>query len=391
MIFLVGMTLGHGQQIAAQTVADRPLHTQATLQSIKENIALLGHTDPKVRRNARTELEQLGTAAINELEKAAKFESTSDYETQITAADILRTLQNSLAIKAADKFVHGEGTLNGWPTFKKFVGDTLESRSIFRNVYLRNRVELENAIRSTAPSENTAGYFQLKALFESPEQPKVHFGMFLLAKQLTELKSAQSNDESASLNAILTKQQLEYLFSLLTKNISLQTKTPSSIVLLVRSIIENAPEEYPLLNKQVLLLQKFDSPELHPLLVELAAKEKPTVVRAMAIAHAIKTSDDNTFNQFNTYLSDTTVIGRYLAIQPKFDSAKNDKPDIIEVQIRDLILLGNLRHAGENHTEFGFDSQAFNIVNNEVDIKLAGFINNEAREKAFERYRQINQ
>jgi len=50
-----------------------------------------------------------------------------------------------------------------------------------------------------------------------------------------------------------------------------------------------------------------------------------------------------------------------------------------------------LRHAGENHTEFGFDSQAFNIVNNEVDIKLAGFINNEAREKAFERYRQINQ
>ena len=384
------MTLGYGQQIAAQPVADQPLHTQASLQSIKENIALLGHTDPKVRRNARTELEQLGTAAINELEKAAKFESTSDYETQITAADILRTLQNSLAIKAADKFVHGEGTLNGWPTFKKFVGDTLESRSIFRNVYLRNRVELENAIRSTAPSENTTGYFQLKALFESPEQPKVHFGMFLLAKQLTELKSAQRNNESTSLNAILTKQQLEYLFNLITKNISLQTKTPSSIVLLVRSIIENTPEEYPLLNKQVLLLQKFDSPELHPLLAELAAKENPTVVRAMAIAHAIKVNN-NTFEQFNSHLNDTTVIGRYLAAQPNFDRAKNDKPAIMEVQIRDLILLGNLRLAGKNYTEFGFDSKAVNVANNEVDIKLAGFINNEARERAFERYGQINQ
>ena len=208
VIFLVGMTLGYGQQIAAQPVADQPLHTQATLQSIKNNISLLGHADPKVRRDARTELEQLGAAAISELEKAAKFESTNDYETQITAVDILRTLRNSIAIEAADKFVRGEGTLIGWSAFEKFVDDTLESRSIFRNVYLRNRVELENAIRSTAPSENTAGYFQLKALFESHEQPKVHFGMFLLAKQLTELKSAQSNDESASLNAILTKQQL---------------------------------------------------------------------------------------------------------------------------------------------------------------------------------------
>ena len=61
------------------------------------------------------------------------------------------------------------------------------------------------------------------------------------------------------------------------------------------------------------------------------------------------------------------------------------------MQIRDLILLGNLRHAGENHTEFGFDSQAFNTTNNEVDIKLAGFINNEAREKAFERFQQMSQ
>ena len=111
----------------------------------------------------------------------------------------------------------------------------------------------------------------------------------------------------------------------------------------------------------------------------------------MAIAHAIKTSDDNTFNQFNTYLSDTTVIGRYLAAQPNFDRAKNDKPTIMEVQIRDLILLGNLRLTGKNYTEFGFDSKAVNVANNEVDIKLAGFINNEARETAFERYRQINQ
>ena len=389
------MTLGYGQPIAAQPVADQPLHTQATLQSIKNNISLLGHADPKVRRDARTELEQLGAAAISELEKAAKFESTNDYETQITAVDILRTLRNSIAIEAADKFVRGEGALIGWPAFEKFVGDTLESRSIFRNVYLHNRVELENAIRSTAaPSttrENTSGYFQLKALIESPEQPKVHFGMFLLAKQLSELKSAQSDDESASLNTMFTKQQLGHLLNVLTNKNSLQTKAPSPIALLVRSIIENTPAEYRLLNNQILLIKKFDSPEFQPLLTELAAKEKPTVVRAMAIAHAIKTSDDNTFNQFNTYLSDTTVIGRYLAIQPKYDSAKNDKPDIIEVQIRDLILLGNLRHAGENHTEFGFDSQAFNTTNNEVDIKLAGFINNEAREKAFERYRQINQ
>ena len=389
------MTLGYGQPIAAQPVADQPLHTQATLQSIKNNISLLGHADPKVRRDARTELEQLGAAAISELEKAAKFESTNDYETQITAVDILRTLRNSIAIEAADKFVRGEGALIGWPAFEKFVGDTLESRSIFRNVYLHNRVELENAIRSTAaPSttrENTSGYFQLKALIESPEQPKVHFGMFLLAKQLSELKSAQSDDESASLNTMFTKQQLGHLLNVLTNKNSLQTKAPSPIALLVRSIIENTPAEYRLLNNQILLIKKFDSPEFQPLLTELAAKEKPTVVRAMAIAHAIKTSDDNTFNQFNTYLSDTTVIGRYLAIQPKYDSAKNDKPDIIEVQMRDLILLGNLRHAGENHTEFGFDSQAFNTTNNEVDIKLAGFINNEAREKAFERYRQINQ
>ena len=387
------MTLGYGQQIAAQPVADQPLHTQATLQSIKNNISLLGHADPKVRRDARTELEQLGAAAISELEKAAKFESTNDYETQITAVDILRTLRNSIAIEAADKFVRGEGTLIGWPAFEKFVDDTLESRSIFRNVYLHNRVELENAIRSTAaPSttrENTPGYFQLKALIESPEQPKVHFGMFLLAKQLSELKSAQSDDESASLNTMFTKQQLGHLLNVLTNKNSLQTKAPSPIALLVRSIIENTPEEYPLLNKQVLLLQKFDSPELHPLLVKLAAKEKPTVVRAMAIAHAIKVN--NNFEQFNSHLSDTTVIGRYLAAQPNFDRAKNDKPTIMEVQIRDLILLGNLRHAGENHTEFGFDSQAFNTTNNEVDIKLAGFINNEAREKAFERYRQINQ
>ena len=77
------MTLGYGQQIAAQPVADQPLHTQATLQSIKNIISLLGHADPKVRRDARTELEQLGAAAISELEKAAKFESTNDYETQI--------------------------------------------------------------------------------------------------------------------------------------------------------------------------------------------------------------------------------------------------------------------------------------------------------------------
>ena len=389
------MTLGYGQQIAAQPVADQPLHTQATLQSIKNNISLLGHADPKVRRDARTELEQLGAAAISELEKAAKFESTNDYETQITAVDILRTLRNSIAIEAADKFVRGEGTLIGWPAFEKFVDDTLESRSIFRNVYLHNRVEVENAIRSTtAPSttrENTSDYFQLKALIESPEQPKVHFGMFLLAKQLSELKSAQSDDESASLNTMFTKQQLGHLLNVLTNKNSLQTKAPSPIALLVRSIIENTPAEYRLLNKQILLIKKFDSPEFQPLLTELAAKEKPTVVRAMAIAHAIKTSDDNTFNQFNTYLSDTTVIGRYLATQPKYDSAKNDKPDIIEVQIRDLILLGNLRHAGENHTEFGFDSQAFNTTNNEVDIKLAGFINNEAREKAIERFQQMNQ
>jgi len=137
---------------------------------------LLGDVDPIVRKNAKAAIENFGNTAISELTKAANFETTKDYETQIMAAKILATLQNTIALKEAEKFSRGERELKGWPVFIKFTGDTPESRLIFRDIYLQNHEELLRATGLPTPDnkrKHTASFSQLNNLFESPDLTQV--------------------------------------------------------------------------------------------------------------------------------------------------------------------------------------------------------------------------
>lgn len=396
---LIGVILVCVQQLSAQTDAKQPTPNQVDIQKIKNAISLLGHIDPKIRRNATTELEKFGAAAISELQKAAEFETTLDYETQFNATIILETINASLATEAIDKFVRGKGTLAGWPAFKRYTGDTPESRSFFRDIYGQYRSELEQIMRpSTTTSnthEHTNDYSQLLTLFQSPKTSQVYFGMFLLAHQLAERNSTPNNADSFPITQSLSKKQLKELLNKLTENTSTLAKVhpkPESIVSLVLAIIETIPKEYPLLKQKLELIQQLNSPKTYPLLLELTAPVNPTVVRSMAIAHAIKIGDQNTFEQFDTYLNDTTVVGQFLVTNQQFDSTEQYGNQIIsEVQIRDIVLLGKLRLAGKDHTKFGFNSKAASTPHDKVDLKQAGFANDEDRERAFERYRRTNQ
>ena len=219
--------------------------------------------------------------------------------------------------------------------------------------------------------------------------------MFLLAHQLAERNSTPNNADSFPITQSLSKKQLKELLNKLTENTSTLAKVhpkPESIVSLVLAIIETIPKEYPLLKQKLELIQQLNSPKTYPLLLELTAPVNPTVVRSMAIAHAIKIGDHNTFEQFDTYLNDTTVVGQFLVTNQQFDSTEQYGNQIIsEVQIRDIVLLGKLRLAGKDHTKFGFNSKAASTPHDKVDLKQAGFANDEDRERAFERYRRTNQ
>ena len=375
--------------LLAQTEVTQPLTSQADTEAIRREILLLGDPDPTIRKNARTAVENFGNAAMSELKKAAKFETTKDYETQIVAVKILANLQNAIALKKADKFVRGEKELEGWPAFKKLTEDSPESRSLFRDIYLRNRKELILAISPPAfgtDRKYVVSYTQLKNLFESSDLAQVCFGMFLLARK-------QNGQEPAGLQAIHAGPsliQINHLFNTLaSKNSPLAKLNNQDLApaMLVRAIIESAPQAPQILTSKISLIQQIKSKEISPLLINFAAPENPTVIRMQVIEHAIKIGDKDAFKKLNTYLNDTTEVGKYLISPDNAPASQSSKQLISQVQIRDLILLGNLRLNKQDHTEFGFRPEAIHKSTNKFDVKQAGFANNETREEAFKRFR----
>ena len=399
------------QPLTAQTSVSQSKQTEADPATIQRAISQLGDPAPFVRRNAQQELRNFGAAAIEELEKAAKFETTVDYETQIAATKILELIREKVAIEETDKFVRGETDkfvleetdkfnrgetlLLGWQAFKKFTGDTPESRSLYRDIYLKNRSELTKALRPTA--NNAVSYGQLLKLFESPKLEQVCLGMFLLASQQQQQNAAQGDAELPFLHERPSEQQLSHLLSSCARQSSPLTNLRTNIepvALLIRAVLETAPKEHPIYYRKLSVIQQIKSPVIGPLVVEFAAPENPTVVRALAIAHAIKIGDAEIFNQLNTYLNDDTVVGKFLAANTvEAQETTNDDPAsqlINEVQIRDIVLLGNLQLAGKTPTDFGFSSDAINAGGNKVDIKRTGFSNDQDRKQAFERYQSLN-
>ena len=297
--------------IALATIFCRPLVAQIDTEQlaqakvdpeiIQREISRLGDTNPTIRLAAQGKLLQFGAAAVKELENAAEFKTTLDYETQVAAARILESIQESIAIDETNKFVNGKTTLESWPAFAKFVGDSPESRSLFRDIYLRNRSELARALRPTADG-NLVSYGELKDLFESPDLAQACFGMFLLARQQTLQNEAQSNSEIPFLADRPSEIQLENLLSAIARPTSPVTKLRteiSPVTLLVRAIIETAPREHPALRSKLYLVEQINSPEIGPLLIKFAAPENPTVIRAMAISHAIKIGDAQTLRSIS--------------------------------------------------------------------------------------------
>ena len=385
------------QTLLAQIKTSQPSQAQVDPATIQRQIALLGDADPTVRKKAQTELRRIGTTAVGELEKAAKFKSTLDYETQIAAAKILESIRDEVAISKADFFVGGKTSLPGWQAFKEFTGDTPASRALYRDIYLGSRSELSNELGPLADA-NRVSYAQLKNLFESPELEKVCLGMFLLASQQTQQNAAQNDAELPFLHERPSQQQLAHLLNALIGRTSPLPKLRTGIepaALLVRAVIETAPQEYPILSRKLAVIQQINSPEIGPLLIQFATPENPTIVRALAIAHAIKIGDDKTFAQLQTYLNDNTVVGKFLAdsTAPAKETSKEEpvKRLIAEVQIRDLVLLGNLRLAEQAHADFGFNPEAVDVSDNKVDIKQAGFTNDDDRKKAFGSYQSSEQ
>ena len=382
--------------LAAQVDTNQPTQTEVDPANIERQISRLGDADPSIRLAAQAELLRLGAAAIGGLEKAATFKTTLDYETQIAATKILASIRDTVAIEKTDKFIQGKATLTGWPAFEKSVGDSPESRSLFRDIYLRNRTEITKALRPTADG-NLVSYDELRPLLESPDLEQVCWGMFLLARQQKLQNEAQRKSELPLLPERLSKMELEQLLNTLALPTSPLTKLRTEIVpvtLLVRAIIETAPPEHPVISAKLNLVSQINSPEIGALLVQFATPENPIVVRALAITHAIKIGDAKNFAQFQPYLNDDTVIGKFLANSEFAEQASNDEPAdraINEVQVRDLVLLGNLRLADKAHTDFGFNLEAVNMSNNKIDIRRAGFANNKDREQAFERYQSSTQ
>ena len=399
IVFTLSIVIGliilttYNQPLLAQTEVTQPVTSQADTEAIRREILLLGDTDPTVRKNARAAVENFGNAAINELKKAVKFETTKDYETQIVAAKILANLQHAIALKEADKFVRGEKELEGWPAFKNLTEDTPESRSLFRDIYLQNHKELLLATSPPVPGTNrkyAASYTQLKNLFESSDLTQVCFGMFLLARKQNEQESTGTNTGLQAIHVGPSLIQIKHLFDTLAAKRSPLAKLNNqglAPVMLVRAIIESAPQAPQILTSKISLIQQIKSKEISPLLITFAAPENPTVIRVQAIEHAIKIGDKDAFKKLNTYLDDTTEVGKYLVSPDDAPASQRPKQQISLVQIRDLILLGNLRLNKQDHAEFGFRPEAIHKSTNKFNVKQAGFVNNEMREEAFKRFR----
>ncbi len=382
--------VSHCEPLSAQTNSQP---NQTDTAAIKHAILLLGDVDPTVRKNAKAEIESFGPAAISELAKAAKLETTADYEIQIAATTILATLKEAKVVKETDNFVRGEAMLPGWEAFKELTQDSAESRSLFSEIYLKNRQELIRATNPPTPGaarNYQTSYSTLKGLFESPDLAQVCFGMFLLARQQNQPTSADASEGVSAIRVGPSTQQIKFLFGTLSTQKSPIAKLRGkgqTAVLLVRAIIESAPQTPQLLSYNLALIRQIKSTEISPLLLDLAEPQNPTSIRAQAIEHAITLGDKTTFEKLNRYLDDKTEVGKYLTAAPKDTPAgQRAKQQISIVQIRDLILLGNLRLTKQDHTEFGFTPQAINTSQSKIDIKKAGFVKNEAREKAFERF-----
>jgi len=393
VIGLMILATCYGQPLLAQTEVAQPLTNQTDRDAIKREILLLGDPDPTVRKNAKAAIESFGNTAISELRRAAKFETTNDYETQIMAAKILATIENAIALKEADKFVTGEKELAGWPAFKELTGDTPEIRLLFQDIYLQNRNEL---LRATSPPASgtdqkyNVSYTQLKQLIESSDLVQVCFGMFLLARKQNEQETVEANAGIQSVRIGPSLEQMKFLFSTLAQRnsplaqLDVQDRGPA---MLVRAIIESAPQAPQLLANKISLIKQIKSKEISPLVLKFATPENPTAIRAQVIEHAFEIADQDTIEKLNVYLNDTTEVGKYLVLPPgEAPIDQQPKRLISQVQIRDLVLLGNLRLNKRAITEFGFSADAIDTTN-KFNVKQAGFVDNQTREKAFERFR----
>jgi hypothetical protein len=340
-VFLAAALLGGalpGERAASCRGADspRPANDETHVRSL---VRQLGAESYDEREQAFQELSRLGRHAEKALQEGLK---DSDREVVRRCQELLSLATRTDMEIALDQFLQNKDDkvllkLPAWPTFKKVVGETPETRALFVQICCSQGPLMELAEKNPADAAVKFGE-RTQQLQQTLFQPFGARGTVSSAEVLALLYLATN----PKLN--INQQALYQLTSLFHQPEPRQLFTNDSAARkLLASFVMNR-NDVAMMHQNLFLVQNFNLKECLDWALTLAtAKDQQPYVRATALTVVGKMGGKEHIAKLEPLLSDSTQLG-----QIQFNTTR------INTQVRDVALAMSVLLSGQDIMSYDF-------------------------------------
>lgn len=375
-----------------------PIDAWGDEPEIENLIRGLGAPEFAVREESESKLLKLGQQALPALKQAAvdRERKYVDNEIRLRSKRLVILIERVEYEKQVKAFLSGESDqiqLGGWERFKRVAGSELESRQLFIAMHESQRALLESISQTPGTTElklNEVVRRKLRVSSYSKANSTMGTLAAVLHTAIHELpmangpKRIELNDYNVGrIKSVLLQSQMTRFIESANKRKQFRR--------LVLAWLDTLPHETALQTKVKLeLIRKYGlSEQLGWVDGVLLDRQQPNSNRILAIQVIDEIANSQQLAGLKQLLDESTLVGKfYLESNSLEEESTQSKTTVIEVHFGDIALATCLRKAKLDLAEFGFPVQ---VINNDgkLNSNLAGFPNEQVRQRAFEKWRQM--
>lgn len=368
-------------------------------EKIKSLVRQLGSDRYPLRVAAMGQLIAIGEPALPYLKQAEDLRYSRDLEVKLSAQTIRKSIAKRSAKTLADEFRSGEKTLPGWSAFASRYGEGDQQRELYAMMYQSQssvltrmfesdgfrQQELYKALQGT--TSTAQGFGGTRQMAGSVGNAAT--GLFMLV-------------EHADRGVYLTGAQLQFALGIYYRS-DVQGAVNKSeywslVMRQIQDFLELAPSRQPFMNLRLRIYATYSSPVFLDDILDIISDTNQAIAIRISMLQALPglktyaTSKKRIIDFLPDYFGDDSRLGSFLLT---FRSAKESdrfEETVIDVQMRDTVLLTSILMEDGNPESYGFAPEALrvkkSIVNARVfDPRFSGFASDTQREAAFNQWK----
>lgn len=368
-------------------------------EKIESLIKQLGSDRYPLRVAAKGQLIAIGEAAVPFLKQAEDLRLSRDLEVKLAAQAIRKSIAKRSAKTLADEFRSGEKTLPGWSAFASRYGEGDQQRELYAMMYQAQssvltrmfepdgfgQQDLYKAIQETvATTQRLGGTRQVAGSVGNAAT-----GLYLLV-------------EHAERGVQLTGQQLQFALGIFYRSDVLSTINKSEhrslVMRQLQDFLELVPRRQPFMNLRLRIYATYSSPEFLDDMLDIVANSNQAIAIRISMLQALPGMKTNAASKQRIVdflpkcFGDDSLLGRFLLTSRGVNASDRIKESVIDVQMRDAVLLTNILMEDENPEAYGFAPETLKVKKSIVnarafDPRFAGFATDEQRAAAFNQWK----